>query len=408
MYSIQKILENKFLNRLSSIEFVVSEKCQNSCKYCYRVKKHAASSVQYINPENIHIYMENWKEMFNEEPSKDGIRIAELFGGDATVSYSKFKKVTEILINDYKFRYVTIPTNARLLNELHSYDIDNLFENIPAKSVIFSLSVDGNPADSQRPLSKYGKMLAYEEKINYDKIIEISKKYGYGFHPMLSFENTEIWEDAINFFFDRDVFPYLLEIRHPLYSNKQILDCVYHLAKIRIFFENKIKDKETRERLVRKLNTVSLSKTPRGLGCSAHTTATIMPNGDLPFCHRVVDKPWVMANLLTKEMDISKIVTLVSGHHHKNHPNCINCCIREVCSGQCAGASYEYWGDPWIPINSICKYLKLKNWVFFKLFDDWNIKNQNELDYKQLDKEIKNIFSNQELKNIMDTLNKVR
>jgi radical SAM protein with 4Fe4S-binding SPASM domain len=390
---VENAVKNKILNRLNSIEFVVSEKCQNACKYCYRVKKHNSSTVNYINPENAYIYLDNFCEIFNVDKDYFKTLGLELFGGDALVDYVKFKRLLEICMNDYEFKHMVIPTNSRLLNELNSYDILELL-NI-GKRLAFSLSVDGAPADCQRPLSKYGRMLSYEEKINYDRLINLSKKHSFGFHPMFSFDNFDIWYDTFIFFAEQEVYPYLLEVRHPI-DNESALQCVLQLKRIRQYV-----DTLDKPFLRKQLNTIYSSRVPRGLGCSAHTTFTIMPNGDVPFCHRVVDPPWVSLNILTKEWDTSKHITLISGHHHSNHPVCMVCPVRSVCTGQCAGASYEYWGDPWIPINSICNYILLKYYVFIKLFGDWKA-NANHINIKELEQKVFNIFGENKVKEILN------
>jgi radical SAM protein with 4Fe4S-binding SPASM domain len=390
---VESIINNKILNRITSIELVVSEKCQNNCEYCYRVKKHNNSTCNYINPDIIRIFYRNFCELFGVDKDYLKTLSLELFGGDALLDYQKFKKILEISMNDYEFKCVIIPTNTRLINELHLADIEELLK--VGKRVAFSLSVDGEPADNQRPLSKYGKMLSYDEKLNYDKLIKLSKKFNFGFHPMFSFKNFDNWFDSFKFFADQEIYPYLLEIRHPI-TNEQAISCVRQLKYIRTYVD-KLDNKELR----RQLNTIYASRVPRGLGCSAHTTFTIMPNGDVPFCHRVVDPPWVSLNILTKEWDLSKHITLISGHHHANHPVCMVCPIRKLCTGQCAGASYEYWGDPWIPIQSICNYFLLKYYIFQELFDDWAI-NKKHINTDFLRSQVYNIFGEQQVKELLN------
>ncbi len=393
--NIEKAIQNKFLNRISGVEFIVSEKCQNNCKYCYRVKKHLSSPVSYIKPSLVKLFVENLTEMFHLTPDFFHNRKAELFGGEAMLNYKYLHDILDYLLNDVKFKEAIIPTNARMAQELTSYDLDHILDIAPGR-IHLSLSVDGQPQDNQRPLSKYGRMLAYQEQINYDKLIALAKKRNCGFHPMLSFDSPETWFETFKFFLDRGVIPYLLEIRHSI-PKEDTAECVKQLVYIR-----KYVDKYLKPELRKLVNTVNMSIVPRGLGCSAHTTLSIMPNGDVPFCHRVVDPPWVMANVLTKEFNISRAITLTAGHDHRNHPLCIACQIKTFCAGQCAGASYEYWGDPWIPIESICQFLKLKAYIMSLYFEDWsNIK--NHLTYgtvNDLRKDIISIFGEKLVKEL--------
>jgi len=140
------------------------------------------------------------------------------------------------------------------------------------------------------------------------------------------------------------------------------------------------------------------------MGCSALTTLTIMPNGDVPFCHRLIDPPWVYGNVY-KGFDISKSINFMSAYNTKNTPECMACPIRKTCNGQCAGASYEYWGNPWMPIASICDYFKLKFYVFYTLFDDWKqtlISVNTDID--KLKSEVESAFGENILDVIMDKI----
>jgi len=378
------IISNKIFSRITSLEFVISEKCQNKCDYCYRVKKHNQSSITMIEPSLVELFCNNFLEMFELDKSFFSSKMAELFGGDGMIDYQKLKKVLDILINKMNFKGCSIPTNSRMVQELAIADLEDLIK-ISNGKMFLSLSVDGEPSDAQRSLSKFGKMLAYEEKINYDKLFKLADKYNFGFHPMLTFKSIDKWLDTIKFFKKYDILPYLLEVRHPI-SREDSIKAVNEIVKIRYYVEDNYP-----KNLIRQSNTLCLSIVPRGLGCSALTTMTIMPNGDMPFCHRVIDKPWIYANVLTKEFNIDKAVTMISGYDHRNHPVCMDCSIREICSGQCAGASYEYWGDPWIPIDSICNFSKLKAYVMSRHFDDWR-GISSHIDTSVLEKEVVAVY----------------
>jgi len=395
---ILKSIQTKYLSRITSLELVVSEKCQNNCRYCYRVKHHNNSTVNYISLDRVKVLVNNLKDMFDLPDDFFHKRRLELFGGDALLDYAKLNDLLKYLNEKLQFNNCMIPTNARMAQELTTYDLEKILNIAPGK-IHLSLSVDGDPQDNQRPLSKYGRMLGYQEKINYEKLIKIAKKYRCGFHPMLSFDTPHTWFDTFKFFLDQDVVPYLLEIRHAI-SKEYAIECVKQLVLIRKYIEKNLKPQ-----LKRFANTVCFSIVPRGLGCSAHTTLTIMPNGDIPFCHRVIDPPWIMANVLTKENNISKLITLTSGHDHRNHPICIACKIKKICAGQCAGASYEYWGDPWIPIDSICNYTKLKTFIMSYYFEDWkNCKNYitDGFTFEDLRNEVYEIFGEKAIKSLLE------
>jgi radical SAM protein with 4Fe4S-binding SPASM domain len=361
--NLHGIVKNKFLNRRTSMEIIINEKCQNNCKYCYRTYKHNRSSIFSVEPTIVENLMNNFLDLFNltkEEFFKH--RHIELYGGEPLLDYKHSMDIFRV-VDKFKPKYISIPTNARLVSELSEYDVDRLLGSIETK-IHLSLSVDGIPNEMNRPLSKIGKMLAYDDVINYEKLFKLAKKHGCGFHPMLPFDSISRWFDTVKFFFDSfGIVPYLLEIRHSL-SKEDSIEAVVQLCKIRNFYE-KLGDKA-----VGLANTIKASIVPRGLGCSALTALTIMPNGDMPFCHRVIDPPWVYGNVF-HGVDISKMISLTSVYDHRNVPDCFVCPIREYCSGQCAGSCYEYWGSPWIPIPSVCDYMRLKHYIFSMKYNDW-------------------------------------
>jgi len=359
----KKILENKVLNRCKSIEIVSSEKCQNACKYCYRVKKHSKSPVYSLKGHHVKTLVDALLNQIEQDTSFTKVRDFELFGGDSLIDYADALDILRTINREYKPQRITIPTNARMLQELTINDIRRLVD--METPVGFSLSVDGI-SDGNRRLSKIGKMLAYNEEVNYPKLLKIAKEFGCGFHPMLSFTDFTNWLPTIKHFFENmGVIPYLLEVRHSL-SHGQSLGAVKELVKVRKYLESKNLPKES----LKNANTTSGSITPRGLGCSALTTLCIMPNGDIPFCHRLIDEPWLIGNVF-HGIDISKAVQYTSTMDHRNFPDCIICPIRRFCNGLCVGACYEYWGDPWIPITTICDYMRLKYYIFGEVFEDW-------------------------------------
>ena len=350
------------LQRCTSIEFIITEKCQNACKYCYRVKKHALSPYDMLDPEHLRLYIRKLKEMFGDDVFRN--REVELFGGDPLLDYDHTCKILEVLDQEVsdEIIYIGMPTNGRLLQEITMHDIEHLLSKTKVP-VGFSFSVD--VIDTvQRNLSNTGSYLSYNEEINLDMLIKLAKEGGHGFHPMLDFSTIDKWFDQFKTFFDAGVRPYLLEVRHPL-SKEQAIEAVRQMVRIRYYI-----DKHDPKSL-RHMNTIAASTVPRGLGCSAHTSLCITIDGKIPFCHRVLDPPWICGNLLTGDLNLSKFVFFKAGFDHRNHVACLTCPVRFACTGQCAGASYEYWGDPWTPIESICNYTKLKIFVMTNLFPDW-------------------------------------
>jgi len=361
--NIQCLLNDKFLNRIISIEYVVTQKCQNECVYCYRRFLHHSSKEIFVPPERIRIFTENLIQMFNLSKDFFTKRQAELFGGEPMLDLDHFNEVLKV-IQSYRYKRILVPTNGRLVSVSRLSVIEKILKE--NQNLFLSFSVDSPYQDKNRPLSKFGILNNYPEEIDYDKLFYIAKKYKFGFHPMLYLETASEWFNTFKFFFDHGVIPYLLEVRHPSSKNNMI-EGVKQLIKIRQFLD----DVELPFEQKRHTNTVYPSTVPRGLGCSALTSISISPNGDVPFCHRLSDKPYIKMNLMDKTFDLDKIIMWTSAFDFRNHPKCVSCPIRNLCSGPCIGMNYEYWGNPWLPYNEFCLYTKLKIYSMSLYFDDW-------------------------------------
>jgi radical SAM protein with 4Fe4S-binding SPASM domain len=383
-----QLFQKKYLNRLSSIEFVISEKCQNACKYCYRVKHHNKSKITHISIDDFKLMFNNISTLFNKNIYK--YKTIELFGGDPVLNYDILCKIFKFLNKELSTGLIVIPTNSRLIQELTFNDIRKMQKYAGNIRVAFSLSVDGEIIDSNRELSKYGKMHCYDTNIDYDYLKILITKFGklFAFHPMLHFNTVETWEPTIKFFYEKfKLVPYLLEVRHSV-SSEDAIKAVNQLVNIRKYLKSldKYKNKTNFG------NTISPSICPRGLGCSGLTTLCIMPNGDIPFCHRLVETPYVYGNIYKKQFNKEMAITYTSLFDFHNLPLCMECVIRNICSGQCLGANFEYWGDAFIMNPTICNYFKLKNYAMYNNFKSWKKTLSNQIDYNRLKTEIKMIF----------------
>jgi len=405
------------VNRCLSAEFIITEKCQNACKYCYRVKKHQLSDKTMLEPEVFRIYIRQIKKLFGEDFFQN--RHIELFGGDALLDYKHiyniFRVITEEIKEDVN---ITVPTNGRLLLELPPVDIKELIDILYSnnKRVSFSLSIDGID-EIQRNLSTIGKMLDYQQSYNIDKVrslIKYDERLIIGFHPMFDFNTVDLWAKQFETFHSKGFSCYLLEVRHPIPSPVIALKAVYQLALIRCYLEIFASRKNLGRDYLKRFNTIMPSIVPRGLGCSAHTSLCITIDGNIPFCHRLLDPPWIAGNILTERINISKFVRFKMEYDHRNHVKCVMCPIRDLCSGQCVGASYEYWGDPWTPIDSICYYMMLKTYVFSRLFKDWKIaveqscKGIASKEMERLESIVFTVFDKTEVNNLVEDITEKR
>lgn len=390
------ILINPLYNKMTTLEIIIGTKCQNACKYCYRVKNQCEGSLIDMPISKVKFYIENAIEMGLIDSKMLNV---DIFGGEPIVDIDYFKSLLELLKN--YTNEINIPTNGRILENIKDQDIDEIIKSADNK-VFFSLSIDSPfQEEINRPLSEFGKMQGMKQERNWDRLFYLSKKYKMGFHPMLSFETVDKWYDTWKFFVDNDALCYLLEVRHPL-NKKQMFDAVYQLVKIK---------KEIDKRKIDfSYNIFAPCFIQRGMSCSAQNTLSINTDGCVYFCHRLMNERFKIADLNTKEVDASKFVLWKGLYDKRNQPVCISCPIRNTCASQCLGATFEYWGGYGgltIPIPSICQYFLLKQYIFYRNFEEWtsfieqytNVKNLEKSVYGNFGKDVIEEFE-EKLKNV--------
>jgi len=342
--------EIKKYNRHTSVEFIIGNKCQNACKYCYRTAYQNQGPVIAMSLDKMKLFYDNAIEMgLIDELTED----LELFGGDPIIDIDYFNSVLKEF--NTKFKSIVVPTNARVLENITDQEIDNMYVNADGK-LCFSLSIDGPVVENiNRPLSKFGKMHGFHQERDWSRLLHLTNKYHLGWHPMLDFNTSETWFDTWKWFVDNNQWVYLLEVRHGCNDDNKIIEGVYQLAKILKYCElNNIPNT---------FNTTKLATTGRGLPCSALTGLYVHYDGGCYFCHRVLEERFKYADLITKKININNYIALRAGFDFRNNIVCMSCPIRDYCSSMCVGAINEYWGKNGcisIPIPSTCKYFVLK------------------------------------------------
>lgn len=375
-------------NKTTSVEFILGTQCQNSCAYCYRRIYQYDNPISPISISKLRLYFNNAKEMgLIHTPI-----ILELFGGDPIVDLIYFKNLLSEFKDDVE--YFLVPSNGRILENLKDEDIDELIE-ASGKKLSISLSVDSPIQEPiKRPLSLLGQMQGFTDSRNWDRLIYLAKKYGWGFHPMFDFNNVDEWFNIFKYFVDNEVAVYLLEVRHPVTDNQAIKGAI-QIGKIMKFVKE--------YKIDFKFNAIDAHIIPRGLGCSALTTLTINTDGKTYFCHRLLKERYAIADLVTKEIDPTKYIMYSSGFDHKNSHYCMNCPLRISCGGYCVGMVDEYWdryGVESIPILSICKYYLLKSYILTQIDEGWKSLNLDLDKIYHMLKDIYNIDPDEVLKEI--------
>jgi len=350
--------EVKKYSRFSTMEFIVGTKCQNACRYCYRTRFQNEGPILPLNRERMRIYFDNAREMgLIDRPNQ-----IEFFGGDPMIDMDAFNGWVDEFKQDTNF--FSIPTNGRMLERLSDIHIQEMIDNAAPAKLMFSLSIDGISEPFNRPLSAFGHMQGFKQGRDWKRVFDMAKKFHMGFHPMLDFEEVYDWFNVWNFFQKEGVHLYLLEVRHPVDEKEKLVQGVVEIAKILKTCKEK--------NIPNTFNTTQPHTTMRGLPCSALTNLSINTDGKVYFCHRLLNEKYLIADVVTKQINMRKFVALGAGYNFHNSASCMQCPIRNVCPTMCVGAMDEYWnGAMSTPIPSVCAYYLLKYSALTMMFEEW-------------------------------------
>ena len=117
------IISDPRFNKIVNCELVIGTKCQNACKYCYRVHKQHEGPIIGMPIDRARLYIDNAIEMGLLEEKTHSF---DIFGGDPIVDIDYFKALCK-LISPY-CKEIHVPTNARLLERIKDQDIDEIVE----------------------------------------------------------------------------------------------------------------------------------------------------------------------------------------------------------------------------------------------------------------------------------------
>jgi len=294
----------------------------------------------------------------------------EIFSGEPLIKDSTFQIIEYALEKLPKAR-ILIPTNMTFLfDEDKTQAVEELLH---SRRVYLSASVDGKYLQNMNRPHKGGFLFDDEA---WNEVFAFAKKWDVGFHPMIYSNGIELWED--NFLWFMDMYDkygiekwnlYLLEVRNPEWTRKQCLELEKFMKFLTKYAYDVIAQSSERNLLdfIFKKRGWNILSSPfvrigRGLGCSIQSTLTIRV-GDLAIvpCHRTSYKQFVAGYFTVQDGEIKGIrahnpyaYTAMMTTSHTMFPYCEQCILRDVCSGGCLGAQYEVFGDPFVPIPSVC------------------------------------------------------
>lgn len=367
----------------SSIEVDFDYACDLSCSYCYYNKY--GSDLFRKNSRKKEEVLNNLRKILKMIKKQNLYCSIEIFSGEF-FKLPYWREALDILYNGLKEiedeskrpSSISIPTNLQIVNDTQAkkeiLNYCKIFENDLKCTLSFSGSFDGPIMDNDNRPKKTGEKY---DKYFYDKVTEFSQIIKAGYHPMVYSRNSEyIFENILWFLNTRDITGfYLLEVRNPEWSEKDVLNLYYNLRLTinEIFVRNGY----SLERMYKYMDTNRgfnmlhsvFHSVGRGLGCAMQSTLNIQLN-DLTLipCHRLSYTGQETGKFIIDEegnYDVEavnpELYIAEQCLDYRNISSCTNCIIRELCSGPCLGANYETTGEPLAIIPSVCRM------EFFKL-----------------------------------------
>lgn len=397
-----------------TFEFIIRPQCNQKCKYCYITKygNDLYPLEERLNNEQILSNIQIFLNFLEEH--KVLLFDTELFAGDLFYD-DLIYPVLEQFYNYYKVIYykeqsyfyslkeqnsylaITIPTNFSFVNNEKHLPLllkwQEQFEQLQIR-LIFSASVDGKYATSVRENKSQQEVDNY-----YNKIFMAAEALKSGFHPMISFESIETAIENYDWWLEKtkqcdwlkDFSPMTFEVRNDGWTEEKIqiyLNFLNHVLEKRLEMcendikkltyhlfvgdgkNNTLKENSATEVLTNfiKMNDNNLSLKDETSCSLSNTIAINISNMSLVPCHRLTYYQFIGGKFIIENNKIIGIDPInpsgYIGLHTLNfnlQPKCQSCILRYFCVKGCYGSQYETFGDPLMPIESVCNLFFAKH-----------------------------------------------
>lgn len=403
-----------FLNE-NGFELIVRPQCNQHCSYCYIANYGKELYPTVLNKKdtlkNIDLvldYVYNIRknfcynialfagDMFNDEIFFDIVDLLEKYLNPILIKHPEYFNKQGLIQCPCNLRWVyEKPQLVSRFRKIYYH-----FKNVYNIYMSFSWSTDGLPAIKNR------------EKIDidqhyFDTIFQFTKEFGFGYHPMISAENIDVWCENIDWWYDMykkfDLAaphgyyqPYMLEVRNGNWTPETIElhnKFLEHFMKKRFELCGSDKTKFVHHLLI---GTDEDGNLPFPQGCdpldlkgSSPTSTNFdkmscgsqsmihfnCTNLSLVFCHRMSYPLYTGGYFKTDEeknhiididpYNVSAYITMKTAKT-TTFPLCAKCKYFGLCKLGCLGAQTEDSGEPFMPIKAVCAFNKVK---YEKLID---------------------------------------
>ena len=386
-----KYTDNRCLQNNSKLELYITNTCNQKCSYCYLTKYPELYPSECNNPETI---LHNLKILYNYiTMNRFYIPAIDFFSGEiwhTQLGYDildlTYKYITEYHMDIGK---LSIPTNAYFITKEETFHkMQNYLNNYNAIGVPLdlSLSVDGKYVDNT--MRERNNDTQYTDEF-YDRLFTFAKVNNSGFHPMISAQDIDLWEDNFKWWadmcnkyninlIDRVMF---LEVRNDDWTTEKIdkfCDLIKQMAEYYLKTECHDDVAKFANALIGIIDNQTplagyypwlLTKNNTTLGCTSSTHMCVRL-GDLAICpcHRQAYNKYLFGKFVVEDdtiVDIKAInpymaIKMLMGNIHYCINKCDTCPINHYCLKGCYGSQLETLKDPFFPIESVCNLFKAK------------------------------------------------
>lgn len=426
------ILENRFFKvwrdregqngepsmwRDTNIELFITPTCNLKCEYCYLQRySDGLYPKEYRDKEQILRNMRTLFEWFLKEGfSAKGL---DLFSGEiwhTPFGFEVLDVVLEYARKGVLFEEITIPTNCTfIVDDENMNRMQNYIDDLSALGtrLIISCSIEGAVLEKKtRPFADKKKNSTRDERF-YDKLFAFAKKNNYLFHPMVAAANVKDWIENYEWY-EQQIADYkidtpspimMLEVRNGDWTDESIADLLK-------FYDYQL-DRQLKEcgGSVKALSEFLVGKNSQGRGylnyalplannhpgCSVATHLCVRL-GDLAICpcHRTSYDKLLYGKFKVEDGEIVGItcnnpqmaIRVLGGNNKIDHHGCDVCPYNGLCMRGCFGAQYEYAGDAFMPVDSVCKMFKAKinhlidRYIEIGIIDEWRKSSEYEVFY---------------------------
>lgn len=385
-------------NNFKTLEIFLLGACRSNCEYCY-LKQHL-NDLYPIKLHNYDTIVHNFEliiDWYIENKFRCGL---EIFSGEwlttpiadriIDVLYNKFKDVPDY----YKPPRIICADNMQFLkNDAIVEKVESYIERLDSIHIplVLSCSVDGKYCDDGRTPN---------DDAFYQKLKMMIDKYHWLLHPMVSADNAKHWIENflwIEETFGKDVLyqSTYLEVRNGDWDESSINDlirfCDFLIDKayadlgqsgeelLKYIFN--LKEQEDESTAGRAYNPIRIIyngfiQSKDNITCSfGHSLVIRAADLKVGPCHRTFYPDLELGQYNVENDKITDFtpfnVSLLIGKQYVKKsclPICEHCGFVGICTGFCFGASYEDYGNMFVPQKEVCDLYKAKFiFIFYKL-----------------------------------------